>query len=249
MIVDFLKPLVGNLLLWLWLAAAVAAWLLTAGSPRRRLVALALLAAGWLLSTRPVAELALRRLECRYAQPSVAALRAAGVRQVLVLTGGGYPQQGELLASDFPQATTFRYLAGVELCSRLGPDCRLVFSGSAGRGARDLATAVSMQELTRLLQPQREVAAEADSDTTAEHPGNVRPLLGGEPFALVTSAYHLPRAMTLFHRAGLDPVPYPVDFLAQGRYRWNDWLPSAESLWKLDVAFTETLARAYYLLR
>ena len=196
-----------------------------------------------------MADLALRPLEGSFPRPSIAALKEAGVRQVLVLTGGGYPPAGELLSAQFPQASTFRYLAGVELCTRLGPDCRLVFSGSAGRGSRDVATAETMAALTRLLEPEREIAAEAKSGSTAEHPGNTRPLLGGEPFALVTSAYHMPRAVASFRRAGLDPVPYPVDFQSGGRYHWVDWLPSAANLRALELAFSEYLARALYAVR
>lgn len=246
---DVLKSLAPNLLLWLWLLAAVVAWAVTRGHRRRRGVAFALLALCWLLATRPVADLALRPLEGSFPRPSIASLRQAGVQQVVVLTGGGYPPAGELLAAAFPQASTFRYLAGVELCTRLGPDCRLVFSGTSGRGSGDLPTAATMAELTRLLEPRRTLAAETASTRTAEHPANVRPLLAAAPFALVTSAYHLPRAVASFRRAGLDPVPYPVDFLAQGRYRWNDWLPSPGSLWAFQLALNEYLGRAFYALR
>jgi uncharacterized SAM-binding protein YcdF (DUF218 family) len=104
-----------------------------------------------------------------------------------------------------------------------------------------------MEDLSRLLAPQRHAAAETRSDSTAEHPANVKPLLRKEPFVLVTSALHMPRSMRSFHRAGMNPVPYPVDFLVQGNYGWKDWIPSMESWWKLNAGLREYLATLLYL--
>ena len=38
----------------------------------------------------------------------------------------------------------------------------------------------------------------------------------GETWLLVTSAFHMPRAVGLFRRAGFDVVPWPTDYLATG---------------------------------
>ncbi len=84
---------------------------------------------------------------------------------------------------------------------------------------------------------------------TADHPGNLRPLVGNEPFVLVTSAAHMPRAVRTFHRAGLDPIPYPVDFHILGDYRWEDWLPNTDNLVTLERALKEYLGLAFYAIR
>ena len=99
------------------------------------------------------------------------------------------------------------------------------------------------------LLPQHEICSEAQSNSTADHPDNVASLLTSPEFVLVTSAVHMPRAVACFRSAGLDPIPYPVDRLSRGNYRWNDWLPSFESLWKLNVAWREYLAVLLYNLR
>jgi uncharacterized SAM-binding protein YcdF (DUF218 family) len=244
-----LTEVVANLFLWIWLLAAILSWRLLRTQRRARRWAGAALVLLWLLATRPVAELALRPLERAYAAPAVSTLRAQGVRQVVVLTGGGYPQRGELESTGFPHSSAFRFLGGTELCARLSPGCRLVFSGSAGRSHRDRPTGLAMRDVAGLLRPGAEAVGEAQSGSTGEHPGNVRPLLAPGPFALVTSAFHMPRAMRVFRRAGLEPIAFPVDSLVFGGYGAHDLLPSIENLWKLDVALREYLALAFYAIK
>ncbi len=110
-----------------------------------------------------------------------------------------------------------------------------------------MATASTMEDLSRLLAPQRPTAAESRSDSTAEHPANVKPLLRNEPFLLVTSALHMPRSVRSFRRAGMDPIPYPVDFLVRGNYGWMDFIPSMESWWNLNAGLREYAATLFYL--
>jgi uncharacterized SAM-binding protein YcdF (DUF218 family) len=241
--------LVSNLFLWLWLAAAVALYLGTRDRRRARVVAAVALALVWLVATRPVAEATISPLERQYATPDTAAVAARGVKQVVVLTGGGYANSSDTLSASFPHASAYRLLGGLELAARLGPDCRLIFSGSAGRGNTDIATALVMQTYARQLQPDREILAEAASNSTGDHPGNVRPFVGDAPFALVTSASHMPRAMWVFRHAGLDPVAYPVDRLALGGYGALDAVPSVDNLWTEQAALREYLAFAFYRLR
>jgi uncharacterized SAM-binding protein YcdF (DUF218 family) len=57
------------------------------------------------------------------------------------------------------------------------------------------------------------------------------------------------RAVRSFERRGLKPIPYPVDFFIRGHYRWQDFIPFTESLWKLNIAFREYLALALYAVK
>jgi uncharacterized SAM-binding protein YcdF (DUF218 family) len=201
----------------------------------------------WILGTRPVSESVLSPLENCYTAPDITSLEEQSVHQVVVLAGGGYPIRGQILSSAFPHASIYRFIGGLELSSRLGSNCKLIFSGSAGRGNRERTTAIAMRELALLVAPGLKVSAEARSGSTAEHPGNVKPLLDDKPFVLVTSAVHMPRAMRSFKRVSLDPIAYPVDFLSvEGDYGWMSFVPSVENLWKLNVALREYMALAFY---
>jgi uncharacterized SAM-binding protein YcdF (DUF218 family) len=106
-----------------------------------------------------------------------------------------------------------------------------------------------MRELSRLIAPERQVLAEARSESTAEHPSNVRPFLRKGAFALVTSAYHMPRSVRTFKKAGLDPIPFPVDFLSTNGYGWLDVFPSFEDFWKMNIALREYQALLLYTLK
>ena len=242
-----LTSLGSNLFLWLWLAIALfTCWATRHSRPSRRWVFIFLVFL-WFLGITPLAETVLSPLENCYTAPGIISLEKQNIRQVVVLTGGGYPTRGEMLSSAFPHASIYRFIGGLELSSRLGSECKLIFSGSAGRGNRERTTAITMQELALNIAPGLEVSAEARSGSTGEHPGNVKPLLDDNPFVLVTSAIHMPRAMRNFKRAGLNPIAYPVDFLAvEGDYGWMSFIPSVENLWKLNVALREYMALAFY---
>lgn len=69
---------------------------------------------------------------------------------------------------------------------------------------------------------------------------------------LVTSAIHMPRAMLLFRRAGLeDVVPVPVQEWEHWAVGGRRWLPSLSALWRSGRAFKEIggLAEAYVKYR
>jgi uncharacterized SAM-binding protein YcdF (DUF218 family) len=47
---------------------------------------------------------------------------------------------------------------------------------------------------------------------TKEEAWAIKKRIGNAPFLLVTSAYHMPRAMKLFQKAGANPIAAPADF-------------------------------------
>jgi uncharacterized SAM-binding protein YcdF (DUF218 family) len=72
----------------------------------------------------------------------------------------------------------------------------------------------------------------------------------GERWLLVTSAYHMPRSMGIFRKAGFDVEAYPVDWRMSGR----DGLFSftnvgTDGLGRTEVAVREWIGLLAYRLR
>jgi uncharacterized SAM-binding protein YcdF (DUF218 family) len=81
----------------------------------------------------------------------------------------------------------------------------------------------------------------------------VRELLAKEKLTriiLVTSAFHMPRAQSLFEKQGLEVQTYPVDFKIEANNRTIlDFLPSARAMKDVEFSIRELLGRAYYQVK
>ena len=67
---------------------------------------------------------------------------------------------------------------------------------------------------------------------------------------LVTSAFHMPRAKTVFENQNLKVIPYAVDFrLDEKKMDVLDFLPQANAFKDSSFYFREIIGRAYYSLR
>lgn len=228
-----------GLVLWLGLLGGLLAW----RWPRRRLGP-GLLLAAWLLlfllAWPPVSYLLMSALEDQagpYADPD--RLAALGVRQVVVLGGG--VGLGDLTAADrLGDASLKRLLEGVRLWRGLS-EARLVVSGGAyndepgvGRAMGALAQSLGV--------PAEAIALEEESWDTEDEAQVLAPRLGREPFALVTSAFHMRRSMAIFRAYGTRPVAAPADFRARtAPSGYQAWLPNAGALWGAEMAIYEHL--------
>ena len=113
-----------------------------------------------------------------------------------------------------------RITAAVALARRY-PDARIVYSG--GSGALLYAEGSEAVSAVRIFEglglPQARVIAEEQSRNTVENAVFSMLLVmpqPGERWLLVTSAYHMPRAMGVFRQAGFPVEAYPVDWRTRG---------------------------------
>lgn len=75
---------------------------------------------------------------------------------------------------------------------------------------------------------------------TGEEAQYVKSIVGDKRFILITSAYHIPRAMQLFQNNGLKPIAAPTDFT--DRYELNYYRPfKGEALMMTENAWHEYL--------
>ncbi len=72
---------------------------------------------------------------------------------------------------------------------------------------------------------------------------------GIDRIALVSHAWHLPRAAAVFRRVGFTVLPAPTLVPAERRFDALDWLPDAAALARSTLALHEYLGGAWYRLR
>ena len=161
----------------------------------------------------------------------------------IVVLGGGHVNDPRLPITARINMTTLGRLAeGIRL-HRLYPGSRLIFTGGSvwHDGSTD---AMIMREMAvDLGVDPADIIVENESRDTGDHPRFVKPIVGGEPFILVTSASHMPRAMMHFTSYGMRPCPAPTVHFAResGDFVIRDLIPDAHQVRKTEAAVHEYL--------
>lgn len=242
------RKLIGALLMPLPLTLALA-WTgvgLLRWSGRTRLArgmltgALALLT---LVSLAPVSAWLAAPLERAYP-----AFPGDSVDAVVVL-GSGHGTAPHLPpTSVLSSSALYRLVEGMRI-ARAQPWARLVLSGYGGAEPRANAEAYRDLAVALGFDPGR-IMVEPRPRDTAEEARLLDPVLRGHPFALVTSATHMRRALALFRREGLDPVPAPTDHrVREARaFRWLYLLPDESALLTSRMVWHEVLGYAWFSL-
>ena len=87
---------------------------------------------------------------------------------------------------------------------------------------------------------------------TSDESYAVTDLIGNKrTIILITSAFHMSRAKSLFEKQGHIVIPYKVDFKTPPKLSWNfiDFIPSSGGLRKTEIALREILGRLYYRIQ
>jgi len=100
--------------------------------------------------------------------------------------------------------------------------------------------------------PHQNILLTKNVENTDQEAKSIRELFTNDKpkIILVTSAFHMPRAQTVFKAAGLKVVPFPVDFLSGVRkMTFMDFMPSADALRYTSLFVREMIGRTYYRLK
>jgi uncharacterized SAM-binding protein YcdF (DUF218 family) len=201
----------GNLLL-LCLLAGVLLFLASRGRRGRALVVFSAL--GFvLLAVSPIGPVMLLALEERFPRPAALPEHIDGI---LVLGGAVDPAISLTYGETAFNGSVARVLGGMKL-ARQHPEAMLALIGGEG-GFAPVGFAESRATLGFIIEqgiaPER-VHVEERSRSTRENAVYARELLHPKPrenWILVTSAFHMPRAVGSFDAVGWPVIPYPVDY-------------------------------------
>lgn len=232
------KPLLMGLII-------EGAGLLLVRGPRRR-AGIWMVAAGalisYLASIPLVGNALLSGLEHRY--PAFDPTQAGGVRDIVVLGSGYDPQDHVPVTGALDPDGLARIVEGVRL-ARSRPDTRLLVSGGALPGFTPGALGYAQMAVELGIDRSALVILDEALDT-AQEAREVVGALGHAPFILVTSAYHMPRAMRIMQRAGANPLPAPTGQILhphRGTERLG-LIPGSRGLHETELALHEYLGLA-----
>ena len=236
-----------------WVAALLLIGLLLINARPRWAKRLCAIALGWLmlLGWEPLPNMVLRSLETQY--PAVTP-NTTGSNYVGVIVLGGAlepayvwtaPQQSALNSAAERMTEVIPLL-------RQQPQLTVLFTGGEGElFANGLSEA---ERASRFFQgqglPASQLLLESASRTTYENAMLSRQLPGvdaSQPWLLLTSAFHMPRAMAAFRRAGWNVSAYPVDFRSGASTPWSQYsMDQGVAKWRL--ALHELLGQLAYRL-
>lgn len=172
----------------------------------------------------------------------------------IIVLGGAFdtvvsPARGVVALNEAAERLT----ALVSLARRY-PRAKLVFSGGSGQifypAAREAELARDMLAEAG-LDPDR-LTVEDRSRNTFQNALMSKSILrpkAGERWLLVTSAFHMPRAVGCFRRVGFAVTAYPVDYRTRGTADlWRPFASVSEGLRRVDLAVHEWIGLVVYRL-
>ena len=173
------------------------------------------------LGLSPVANLLLIPLEERFPRAE-----AGAAPDGIVVLGGSFDTVVAGARREVALTEAAERLTEIAVLARRWPEARIVFSGGAGSLIYDGATEADLaaRVFASFGIPSERMVFEGRSRNTVENARFTRDLVGPEPgerWLLVTSAYHMPRAMGCFRAAGFDVEAWPVDYRTRGPQDWS----------------------------
>jgi uncharacterized SAM-binding protein YcdF (DUF218 family) len=179
-----------------------------------------------------------------YGKPSELAQK--GVRYIVVLAGRSVT--GDSSPADRWGCTIPRVMEGVRLRSGI-PHSMLILSGGSSPGTQSQAEAMAALPI-QLGVPKKFLMLETRAWDTMDEANLFAQVVGKGPFALVTSAIHMPRSLALFRNLGLNPIGCPCEFRTKrwpGVERW--FLVNAGGLLASQEAIHEYLGMLWFKIR
>lgn len=209
----------------------------------------------YLLSIRPVADSLILPLE--EAHPaSVAAHPAPGAVRpacgVIAVFGGGAVPSGPFPENQARPGASSALRAHAAFAIWRRTPAQIILSGGGAYGEHWNSAQAMGALLKTLGVPGDFLILEQESRNTFENAKFLARLLRQHEFSspcLVTSAYHMPRAVRSLAVFDVSVIPQPTDFKAYREdYGWRHALPTMQSLSISGLALHEYLGLLYYML-
>jgi uncharacterized SAM-binding protein YcdF (DUF218 family) len=200
----------------------------------------------------PFSDLLFAALEQRFDRPD---LSGPGTRvDGLIVLGGSEDSRINVMRELMSLNEAAERLTEAVALSRQFPAARVVFTGGShavmmtklpeGQQAQRFLTALGVDPQRLIIEDQSRNTYENAVFTKAMV--QIKP---GERWLLITSAWHMPRSMGIFRKAGVDVIPWPVDYRApEGAALFMPQNSLAQGLNRLDTIAKEYVGLVVYRL-
>ncbi len=202
----------------------------------------------WALSCHGMAVWLARHALPQFAPLSTTALKTGKVQAIVILGGGLLPEAPEYGQPQPTSHTANRLRYGIWLARQSG--LPVAFTGGIGWAAEGVQHGSEAEAAARIARLDYGVTLrwlESQARDTTDNARLLAPMLrrdGVQRIALVTDAWHMPRAVAAFKREGLTVVAAPMGYVIPVERRLLEWLPSAYGLLASRAVLREWLALA-----
>ena len=206
----------------------------------------------WLLSSEPVRDALTSQLEFQY--PALNIEKLDNKQTPIVLLGGGiYEHPPEYQGQDsLGRYSMMRTIYAAQIAKQTG----LPIYATGGKPLSENSEAegdVMKRWLLWFRVPPASIHVESMANTTWENAILTKTMLekkGQQTIILVTSAWHMPRAVWCFEAQGLNVIPAPTDYLTENEpYDLRSFLPRWNVLNDSSHALHEYLGLLFYWLK
>ena len=150
----------------------------------------------------------------------------------LVVLGSGHISDPRLpVTSQINGDSLYRLIEGIRLYRKI-PNSKLLLSGGPGFDRVPNAEVMANVALAIGI-PQKDLLVLKDRPMNTEEEARlIKPQVLNDPFILVTSGTHMPRAMVIFMRLKMNPIPAPTDFIfkSSGKRHAGSFFPNCQNI-------------------
>jgi uncharacterized SAM-binding protein YcdF (DUF218 family) len=216
---------------------------------KKRILGILCVASGFFLlyglCINPVSNALIRPLESMY--PPFVNMKNIDAQTIVVLSGGVRDVSVPGLDPEPGSFSLERLVHGVALYRKLRIPLMFVGgSGDPGRPGLKEADAMAQTSIS-LGVPAQDIRVESSARNTLESAKEVKRLLTSTRIILVTSAFHMKRAVAFFKKQGFEVVPAPVGYRAEQRKLTGySFIPHLDDLSSSSAALSEYLSYGWY---
>ena len=190
------------------------------------------------LAIPPISNLLIKPLEDAYTPP-----QAINSDAIILLGGGARAEVPDFDGKgQIGSAAANRFLTAVRI--QRARNLPIILSGGTVFDTDGNEAQIERRMLLSLGVPVEKIILEDKSRNTAENARFSKDICKAYQWQrplVVTSAFHMPRAMLFFRRADMDAIPYPTDYRTSAVYHWSPYsvIPDTFTLFSSCLAIKE----------